>query len=172
MNHKYLWLVVIGFVLIGFQIWNQVMVNYEFENKYLQYWQLSDKSSTIQAKQQYISQFVTALETGYDNHDFSKHDAVWLTTPNNGFDQNLQAVKSLQHRLTEIQDMDPTSFQYNTAIEQITKQEQGEAGKMIGVFKGCYTLKSHPMVWAWIGGILAAFEILLVIVGWMVWLES
>lgn len=153
--------------MAAWQIRTAVIASYKIENQYTQLWQLADKSSTIPAKQKYISQFVAALEAGRAKGDFASHDAKWLQTPNNDFDQNLDALKSLAGRLDEIQKMDSTSFQYNTAIEQITKQEQGEAGPMMGVFEGCYTLQNYPMVWDWIGGIFVALECGLVIGGGM-----
>ena len=54
--------------------------------------------------------------------------------------------------------MDPSSFQYNTAIEQITKQEQGEASAMSGVLYGCYALQSYPLGWGWIATFLMLFS--------------
>ena len=153
--------------MAAWQIRTAVIANYKLENQYTQLWQLADKSSSISAKQKYIAQFVAALESGQAKGDFASHDAIWLQTPNNDFGQNLDALKSLAGRLDEIQKMEPTSFQYNTAIEQITKQEQGEAGAMMGVFEGCYTLQNYPMVWDWIGGIFVALECLLIVGGGM-----
>ena len=150
------------------QIRTAVIANYQLENNYTQLWSLADKSSTIPAKQKYIAQFVAALEAGQTKGDFASHDAKWLQTPNNDFGQNLAALKSLEGRLDEIQKMDPTSFQYNTAIEQITKQEQGEAGPMMGVFEGCFLLQNYPMVWNWIGGVFAIIEGVLIFGGALV----
>jgi hypothetical protein len=157
--------IIVGLVMAAWQIRTAVIANYQLENNYTQLWKLSDKSSTIPAKQKYIAQFVAALKAGQAKGDFAGHDAKWLQTPNNDFGQNLTALKSLEGRLDEIQKMDPTSFQYNTAIEQITKQEQGEAGPMMNVFKGCYLLQNYPMVWGWICGIFIAIEAALIIVG-------
>lgn len=127
------------------------IANYSFENKYGQYWSLADKSSTIQAKQKHIQEFVEALEKGFESRDFATHNAIFLKTPNNEFKANLAALQTLSARLSEIQNMDSSSFQYNTALQQITGQEQGEAAEMIGVFKGCYMLENYPIVWGWIG---------------------
>ena len=61
--------------------------------------------------------------------------------------------------------MDTSSFQYNTAIQQITAQEQGEAHSLINTIKECYVLQNHFIVWDWAGGISVGLIILLVIVG-------
>ena len=164
--------VAIGIILLAGQIRNAVIANYRLEKGYMQLWQLADKSSTIPAKQKYIAQFVAALESGYAKGDFASYDAVWLETPNNSFEANLAAVKTLSARLDEIQTMKPSSFEYNTAIQQITAQEQGEAKAMMSVLDGCYTLAHYPSVWGWIGLILLAVELLLIVVGGFIWLES
>ena len=117
-------------------------------------------------------QFVSALESGYAKGDFANHNAVWLKTPNNSFQANLEALKTLSARLGEIQEMKPTSFEYNTAIHQITAQEQGEAKAMMGVFCGCYALTNYLAVWGWIGGIIGVTECLLIFLGVVVWFES
>ena len=66
---------------------------------------MADKSSTIPAKQKYISQFVAALEAGQAEGDFASHNAKWLQTPKTT-DQNLDTLKSLAGRLDEIQKID------------------------------------------------------------------
>ena len=130
------------------------MANYTFEKQYSQLWQLADKSSTIPAKQQYITQFVNALKGGKEKGAFSDYNAVWLQTPNNNFNANVKALESLSGRLIEIQNMDPTSFQYNTAIQQITAQEQGEAHAMMAVFQGCYEYANYFFIWGWVGALI------------------
>jgi hypothetical protein len=162
----------VGIILTVIQIRTVIIANYRYENAYTQYWSLADKSSTIPAKQKYIAQFVAALEAGYAKQDFASHDAKWLQTPNNSFQANLDALKSLAGRLEEIQKMNPTSFVYNTAIQQITAQEQGEAKNMMGVFDGCYTLANYPMVWDWIGLIFGIVEGILILVGGIMVLEA
>lgn len=130
-----------------------VMAKYNFENNYLYLWNLADKSSTIEAKQEYIEEFSNKLRAGITNEDFSKHNAIFLKTPDNQLENNVRALETLADRLEEIQGMNPNSFEYNTALQQITSQEHGEAGNMIGVIKGCYVLSNYVLVWNWIGGI-------------------
>ena len=151
----------VGLFLLIFQIRTGIVANYNMEKNYLQLWQLADKSSTISAKQEYMAKFVTALEDGYTKGDFAQNDAIWLKTPNNSFEANLTALKTLSARLKEIQGLNPNSFEYNTAIQQITAQEQGEAKAMIGVFTRCYDLGSYPIVWGWIEVIVGIFALIL-----------
>jgi len=156
--------ILVALVLTVVLIGQEVFASYTFEKKYAQLWELSDKSSTIAAKQQYMNEFVSALRKGQTNGEFATHNAVFLKTPNNEFDSNVKAVETLSKRLTEIQDMNPSSFEYNTAIQQITAQEQGEARQLLSVVEGCYTLENYPMVWSWYGGLLLIFIIIIWIV--------
>lgn len=165
-------LAISGLLLLvaGWQVKTAIVANYKFEKKYHQLWLLADKSSTLQAKQRYISEFVEALENGVKNGEFAGHNAIFLKTPNNEFQRNLEAVRTLATRLSEIQNMDSSSFQYNTAIQQITAQEQGEAGALMTVIQGCYDLENYPMVWGWICASMVLFEIvvaLALLTGWV-----
>jgi hypothetical protein len=58
--------------------------------------------------------------------------------------------------------MNESDFAYQTAIQQITAQEQGEAENLLIIFKGTYLLKSYPLQWNWIAGII--YTIVLIIV--------
>lgn len=164
-------LVVAG--LIGFAnfVRLEVVSKYNYEKSYSQLWNLADKSSTIPAKEGYINQYVKALRAGQTNGAFAEYDAIWLKTPDNNFELNLKAVETLAQRLKEIQNMDPKSFEYNTAIQQITAQEQGEAQAMLSVIHGCYDLANYPLKWGWIGavnlcGSIGAFALGILLAFW------
>jgi hypothetical protein len=129
-----------------------IKASYSWNNEYLSYWELADRSSSLPAKTEHISTFITKLE----NSNSASHNAIFLTTPANSFQGNLDALKTLLVRLKEIQGMDPTSFQYNTAIQQITAQEQGEAQEIIKTLRGCYMKGNYFIVWNWVGGLLCA----------------
>jgi len=158
-------LTAIGALIFINQIRNEILSGYNYEKNYSQLWSLADKSSTIPAKQQYITQFLNALKQGKTNGIFADYNALFLKTPNNNFDTNVKALETLSNRLTEIQNMDPTSFQYNTAIEQITRQEQGEAKEMLSVFRGCYDLNNYFFQWDWIGSVIFVISGILFIGG-------
>ena len=157
-------------VIGGCQIKQAIIGNYQFEKQFLFAWNLADKSSTIEAKANYIAQFVNLLET-YKNN-FSSYNAVWLKTPDNSLEKNIDAVKTLNSRLHEIMKMDVASFQYNTAIQQITAQEQGEATNLIYTIKGCWMKESYPMNWDWYGGVILIFWICGLIICGLIYLAK
>lgn len=145
---KGIFFIAIGSILIILSIIFAVIGNYEYDNQIKSYWELADKSSTVERKAENIDKFVEALEK---TNLKGKHNAIWLKTPNNSWDYNLEALKTLQQRLHEIKDMDITSFEYQTAIQQITQQEQGKAGEMIGVFKSIWWKEKNIILWDWVG---------------------
>lgn len=121
---------------------------YEYQNQYQSYWELADKSSTIEDKSLYVDKFVEVLEnSGLQG----SYNAVIYPTPTNSYDNNIKALKSLQSRLKEIKTMDVKSFEYQTAIQQITAQEQGEASAMLNVLSGCWMKVHYFFLWDWIG---------------------
>lgn len=48
-------MMLVGLVLMAYQIRTQVIASYRLEKNYTQLWELADKSSTIPAKQKYIA---------------------------------------------------------------------------------------------------------------------
>lgn len=132
------------------QVIKEVQVGYRFERDYYSQWELSDRASTIKAKREKLTIFLDSLSK---SKEFADHNAVWLKTDANSFENNLAALRTLVVRLEEIQNMPTDSFQYNTAIQQITAQEQGEAKAMMAVFSGCYALENFPTTWSWICGV-------------------
>lgn len=89
-----------------------------------------------------------------------------LQTSDNNFSTNVIVLGTLVDRLKEIQGMNPNSFEYNTAIQQITAQEQGEAHRMLLVFEHCWDMASYPIMWGWYN------EIFLIITCLMWWLAG
>jgi hypothetical protein len=149
---------VLGSVICIWQIVISIRGSYEYERTVAAEWSLADKSSTIPAKGQHLDKFVAALEgQGFQG----QYNAVIFPTPDNSFDTNLEALKTLQNRLHEIEKMDVSSFQYQTAIQQITAQEQGEARKMLQVFEGVWWKTHHLMAWDWIQFLWVSFGIIL-----------
>lgn len=130
----------------------RVFADYQFENEIEAYWSLSVKASTIERKSQYLDQYVSALE----HARLADHDAMFLKHPDNEVAQNMVALKSLQGRMHEIFTMDPSSFAYQQAMQQISGQEQDAPNK---VFEGAWFLENHPLLWDWVGGIHAILVI-------------
>jgi len=132
---------VIGAIVL---IWSGVKANYEWDTQYGSLWSLSVKASTIEQKSEYIDKFVDALDkSGLQG----TNDALMYYTPDNSFDSNIQALKSLQGRLHDISKMDETSFAYQTAIQQITAQEQDDNNQVIGVVEGSWWKVHHYYLW-------------------------
>jgi len=126
---------------------NEILAAYQYERTIGSYWHLSDKASTLVQKSAYLDKYVEALE---HSGLAGTNNALFLWTPNNNFDQNMIALKSLQGRMHQIQNMDEQSFAYQTAIQQITAQEQGEGYQLTGTFEGCWYLEHRPYLWGWI----------------------
>lgn len=141
--------------------------NYRYERDIASYWNLADKSSTISQKAEYMDKFVTALETSGLR---GRYNALIMQTPDNSFDSNLVALKTLQSRLHQIQTMDLSSFEYQTAIQQITAQEQGEAGRMLDVFRGVWYQEHYFMLWDWVGGIQIGIMLVAMIIIVIIWI--
>ena len=121
-----------------------VSANYEFNRDYGSYWSLGVKASTIEKKSEYVDKFVEALDkSGLQGQS----NSLFFPTPDNSFDANFASLKTLQARLHEIKTMKPDSFEYQTAIQQITGQEQDEAGEMLREITGCWW-KVHAY-WLW-----------------------
>lgn len=169
---RYAWARTLGTFMIVFGVflaviltYGQIVCKYNYQKRYSSHWHLADKSSTIPAKETHINAFVKALKDGKARGEFSDNNAIFLKTPDNNFDANYAAVETLAQRLKEIQQMDPKSFEYNTAIQQITEQEQGEAHKLMAVFYGCYELSNYFYVWGWIGGVVMTLMVCCIVGG-------
>lgn len=145
---------VILIVLFTRGIIKLVKVNYEWTNQVGCYWSLADKSYTLSEKSRNIDLLVTALKSS----KHSEYNALWLTTKDNSYECNLLALESLATRLKTIQKMDETSFAYQTAIQQITAQEQGEAHALLSNLKGCWILGNYSTIyWGWCAILLFPF---------------
>lgn len=138
---------VASLILAASWIGSEILANYHYNQSIDSYWELSAKASTLQQKSVYLDKFVEALK---DAKLDGTSNALVLKTPSNSFDQNMVALESLQGRMHQIQGMDEQSFAYQTAIQQITAQEQGEASHLTEVFRGCWYLNNHVLLWGWI----------------------
>ena len=156
-------LILVGLSVITGQIVRAVSLGYHYKKEITYHWSLANKNSTILAKEQHIARFVSAIES--NRNKFADHNAIWLKTPDNCFSNNLVALKILAKRLHTISKMDESSFAYQTAIQQITKQEQGQAHGILGVFDGCYNLENAPFIWCWIGALVTIFALFVIVVG-------
>lgn len=162
-------LIVVALFIAGLSIFAQVHADFVWNRDFGSTWSLGVKASTIEQKSQYVDQFVSALEAANLS---GIHDTLWFPTADNSFDSNLMALQSLQSRLKTVQGMDENSFQYQTAIQQITAQEQDEATDTLNVVEGAWYKKNHFILW--MGGCTYAVMLaaILVIVGSIVLISA
>lgn len=151
-------------ILIG-DIYYETYGEYDFDKRFGSYWNLAEKASTIEKKSEYLDKYVLAMESGGWE---GKYNAIFMETPDNSFDNNMITLKSLQNRLHQIKSMDVTSLQYQTAIQQITAQEQGEANSMLTELNGIWWKENHFFLWNWVGGVNIVLSIILCFVGWFI----
>lgn len=125
-----------------------VRVSYRYEREISSYWSLAEKASSISQKSEYVDKYVDALAAT----DLSGNNALIFKTPDNSLLANFKAILSLRDRLREISSMDEKSFAYQTAIQQITAQEQGENNNVTSTLYGGYLLHNgYWYLWDWIG---------------------
>ena len=156
--------------LIAFMIFIICVVNsnYQYNKYHKSYWELAERASTIQENSIQIDKFVAS----YDTLQFKgKYNAVFLTTESNSFNGNFRALKTLQSRLNQIKTMNPTTFEYQTAIQQITAQEQNGAEDMLSEIYGIWYKENYPLLWDWIGFTLISMFIIIFIFGVVIWNE-
>lgn len=149
-----------------------VSADYEFDRTILADWSLADRSSTIKDKAAHMDAFVAALDK---SGLAGSHDAIIYPTPQNAFDTNFVALKTLQTRLHEIEGMDVKSFEYQTAIQQITAQEIGEARSMIHTFYGCWLKERHLLLWGWVHALQVVGIIIVALIAGvaaLVWVDA
>ena len=119
--------------------------HYDYERRAGSFWKLAVKSSTLEEKSKYVGLFYNAIS----EIKHSEYNAIFYKTPNNNFHKNLDTLLSLKNRLHIIKIMDENSFAYQTAMQQITSQEQGEAEEMLSVLSGCFYLENYWYYWDW-----------------------
>lgn len=101
-------------------IYQGVVWSYEYDKQVGDYFELSDRASDVQIKAQYFNKYVDALER---NGLTQGQSSIFFQRPTSDLANNYQVAKSLQSRLDNITKMNPKSFEYQTAMQQITLQE-------------------------------------------------
>jgi len=155
-------------ILIALNVIFGVKSDYEYNRDIGSYWSLSDKASTVEKKSEYLDLYVKALEK---SDLLGSHNAIILKTPDNLFDNNLIALRSLQQRMHDIVKMDVVSFEYQTAMQQITGQEQGEADEMVSLFRSVWYKNNYFLLWNWIAYIQITLLLVLCTLGIMFWIN-
>lgn len=150
--------------LMSIQVVSCVKGDYNYEKQLGSYWELADKSSTLSEKSIYITKFLDSLKAS----KHSDYGSVVLQTPSESWELNIRALQSLKDRLEKIRTMDEKSFEYQTAIQQITAQEQGDAKALIGHIKEAWCIENYPLFSNFYGGIFATIWIFLLCFGGIV----
>jgi len=111
-------LLIIGSILVTGIV--PVFMNYDYDNNIGSFFELSDKASTIDKKLEYLQQYEAALKNyGLD----SGQSTIFFPTKNTNLEENFAVLGSLKQRLVDTAKMNPSSFEYQQAISQITSQE-------------------------------------------------
>lgn len=113
-------MIVLGVVFSAYRFYNRkIVLKTEYDNKIGYEWYMFDESSTIKEKSLHLDKYIHRLE----NEKMASNSAYFQARNSTSFKYNIQILKTLGNRLNEIQNMDPNSFEYQTAISQITEQE-------------------------------------------------
>ena len=137
-------MILVGLALgVGFIV-TVIFADYHYSRDVYSNWELSIKASTIAQKSEYVDKFVDSLK---DSGLQGSSAALFLKTPDNSCDENFKALVILQDRLHNVQNLDQNSFAYQTAIQQITAQEQDEADEMLLVIRKCWFRTHYYPLW-------------------------
>lgn len=157
-----------GLILsVGRSVHYGVYINNEYE-EFISEWIIADRVSTLNAKQEHVSNFIIELE----NSNLRNTEANWLANNNTTqFETNLNALKSLNKRLLEIKDMPVNSTEYQFAINQITQQEINIKNDAVNNIKQCWMRKNHYTYSNnLINGILVGIMIISLFIGLMMFI--
>jgi hypothetical protein len=162
MKKQGIFLVIIGALSIIAIILTYNIGKFQYERDHLSFWNLAEKASTIQQKAMYMDKFVASFQNkGFEG----EYNAIIFKTQDNSFDKNYEALQSLKKRLDEIQKMNIASFEYQTAIQQITQQEQGEAHNLLDELSGVWWKRNYIFNWEWICAAIVITSLLFITAG-------
>lgn len=160
-------LIIAGILFAIFRGYNHfIAIPAEYDQQIGSHWYMFDESSTIEDKSKHMDEYIVAVEKA----DMSSNSGILQLKPSNSLYLNLNALKSLRGRLNQIKGMDANSFEYQTAIQQITEQEaQGDAVKVI---QSCWEKENYYSYYNWM--ICLGFfviQLVLVLLGWFLLLD-
>lgn len=131
------------FVAMPFSIYTGYKWNEQVED----YFQLSDKASSIEKKTEYLNKYVSVLkERGLD----SGESVLFFTKPTTDLKNQFEILTSLQNRMIELKKLQPNSLEYQQALKQITDSEYPYVDTC--VFADGYYLKKGFMWYMFLGG--------------------
>jgi hypothetical protein len=117
-------LVVIGFALLIIYgvvcLISSVFVGYNFNSNIGQWFELSDKASTIDKKLEYLERFDAAVQ----KYDLTEgQSTIFFPTKETSLEENYAVLQSLLQRLRDTKNLSTSSQEYQWALRQITEDE-------------------------------------------------
>ena len=99
---------------------DSLFLGYPYNANIGSYFDLSDKASKLDTKLDYLKQYSNALvESGLNEGQ----STVFFQTKETSLEENYKVLQSLIERMEETKEMEINSFEYQTAIKQITEDE-------------------------------------------------
>jgi hypothetical protein len=135
--NTFLALIFIGIVLLVILAYNVISVGYSFDSNIGQWFELSDKASTIDKKLEYLDKFDVAVQ----KYGLTEgQSTVFFPTKETSLEENYIVLKTLLQRLNETSNLSTSSQEYQWAIKQITENEY--CWFHVALFKQAFYLKN------------------------------
>lgn len=132
--------VIIFILLMAWGSWLAVdsgFKRYDFDRNIGDFFELADRASDAKTKTNYMEQFVQSLQ----KHDLTEGEtSVFFGKPISSLQHNYNVALSLLSRLKALSQLDSTSFEYQTGMQQVTLQEF--CWFPIHIFRQGYALKN------------------------------
>lgn len=136
----------LGFLILiatPFSIYSGYKWNQEVESYFI----LSEKSSSIEKKTEYLNKYVSILkERGLD----SGESVLFFKKPTTDLKNQFEVLTSLQDRMISLNKLDKNSLEYQQALKQITDSEYPYVNTC--VFASGYYLEKGIMWYLFLGG--------------------
>jgi hypothetical protein len=135
----------IAIVLPVILAYNFISIGYSFDSNIGQWFELSDKASTIDKKLEYLVKFDAAVQ----RYGLTEgQSTVFFPTMETSLEENYIVLKTLLQRLNETSNLPANSQEYQWAIKQITENEY--CWFHIALFKQAFYLKHGGYLWAFL----------------------
>jgi hypothetical protein len=120
-----------------------IFIGYQFDANIGQWFELSDKASTIDKKLVYLDKFDAAVQ----KYGLTEgQSTIFFPTRETSLDENYVILQTLLQRLNETANLSRSSQEYQWAIRQITENEY--CWFHIGLFKQAFYLKNGLWLFA------------------------
>lgn len=144
--------------------------SYGYDRNIGSYYELSNQASTATLKVQYLQTFRDKLA---QNDLLSGQAVLIFPTPQTSVDEQTKILDSLIDRLNKTAGMNESSFEYQQALYQITRNEfcEGIGCENVQLFKDLYTIKNGIIYNSLIMGIAYLILFLALVFG-AAWMDS